>query len=288
VKSLVLHWFVPQESNNHKSNLLQPGIISILIAVYLLNQSLLSSLTFLRPGILGYSSEITLEKVLALTNLERSRQGIPELKFSPALSESARLKAQDMFSHNYWAHISPTGTNPWDFFRQANYSYTIAGENLAKDFYDTESMMKAWMKSPTHRANILQSKYREIGVGVANGVLNGVKTTLVVQHFGTPINSKADIPESSSISLIPPPVSASEQSIPALSRSDSASLISPLAISKTIGAIMFILIIGVLVIDGYLTLKRGTKRLSGSAAGHVSFLAIIFLLLLFTRQGAIF
>ena len=58
---------------------------------------------------------------------------------------------------------------------------------FARDFYDTESMLKAWMNSPTHRDNIINSKYQEIDIGVVNGVLNGVKTTLVVHILPPPL-----------------------------------------------------------------------------------------------------
>jgi len=135
---------------------------------------------------LGYSSEITVEKVLQQTNQQRQNNDLPPLLFNSALSESARLKAEDMFVNNYWAHSSPEGSSPWDFIKSTDYQYSVAGENLAKDFYDTPSMVKAWMHSPTHRDNIVHLKYKETGIAVVNGVLGGIKTTLVVQHFGTP------------------------------------------------------------------------------------------------------
>jgi hypothetical protein len=283
-------WFIPQESNNHKALILQPSFLGLIIAFYLLNQSLIRSLTIIKPGVLGYSSEITVQKVLDLTNQERQKSGLSPLKYNALLSQSAAGKANDMFANNYWAHVSPNNTSPWYFFRQVNYQYAVAGENLAKDFYDTESMVNAWMKSPTHRDNILNNRYQDIGIAVVNGVLNGVKTTLVVQHFGVLQNSlRAETSSPSDLNPLPaaellpqPPPQVASAKI------QSTPLVSPLALSKAIGAFLFIVIISVLLIDGYLTLHRGTKRLSGSAAGHISFLAIIFLLLLFSQQGAIF
>jgi len=284
-------WFIPQESNNYKALILQPSFLGLIIAFYLLNQSLIKSLTIIRPGILGYSSEISVQKVLDLTNAQRVQNGLSPLKYNALLSQSAAAKANDMFANNYWAHVSPTGVNPWHFFRQADYQYAVAGENLAKDFYDTDSMVKAWMKSPTHRANILHDRYQETGIAVVNGVLNGVKTTLVVQHFGVLQNSlRAALPPPSTEIEPPLAVEPAPQSPVVLAENSPASspLISPLALSKAIGGFLFVVIISVLLIDGYLTLKRGTRRLSGSDAGHVSFLAIILLLLLFSRQGTIF
>lgn len=279
-------FFIPQEGNNHKALLLQPSFLGLFIATYLLNQSIIKSLLMVKPGILGYSSEITATKVLDLTNSQRSQNGLPPLRYNPTLSASATLKAKDMFANDYWSHTSPSGRSPWDFFKEAGYQYSIAGENLAKDFYDTESMMKAWIKSPTHRANIVSDKYQEIGIGVVNGILGGVKTTLVVQHFAAPINNSGGItPVTNDKS---PTVDLPLQS-DVLSVSASPGLsISPMDISKAIGSLMFIIIIAVLTIDGYITVKNGIHRLSGSSTGHVAFLAIIFMLMLFTRQGTIF
>jgi uncharacterized protein YkwD len=91
-----------------------------------------------------------------------------------------------MFTNQYWAHTSPQGKEPWDFIRIAGYTYQAAGENLARDFMGTGEMMDAWMNSPTHRANIVSSRYQEIGIAVVNGNLDGTDTTLVVQMFGRP------------------------------------------------------------------------------------------------------
>lgn len=285
LKTLSL-FFIPQEKNNHKAFLLHPSFLGIFVAFYLLNQSLIRSFTILKPGVLGYSSEITVQKVLASTNAERQKLGLPALKYNATLSQSATQKAEDMFADNYWAHNSPDGKDPWYFFKLAGYKYSVAGENLARDFYDTESMMKAWMKSPTHRENIVNKKYQEIGVGVVNGVLGGVKTTLVVQHFGTPLNGRLTVED-------PTPTLSPSLNLALVGDSNpevlsQANFISPLTITKIVSILMFTVIISVLFIDAYLTLKNNTHRLSGSATSHISFLAIILLLILFTRQGSIF
>jgi len=267
---------VPHEHNNHRAQILRPTFIGVFIALYILNQSIIKSLTIARPGVLGYSSEITVQKVLDMTNIERQRAGKPLLKYNAVLSRSATDKANDMFFQNYWAHNSPNGTTPWDFFKKEGYKYSIAGENLAKDFYDTDSLMKAWMNSPTHRANIVNQKYQEIGIGVVNGVLNGVKTTLVVQHFASPTSG---VVQSSTDSLPELVVSSVQNSVP---------LISPLQISQVIGSIIFIILISALAIDAYVTYKNKTHRLTGSSVGHIGFIAIVFILLIATRGGTIF
>ena len=68
-----------------------------------------------------------------------------------------------MFSKNYWAHFAPDGsTSPWDFIHQSGYNYIFAGENLAKGFTDANSVVAAWMNSPSHRENILSNKYKDV------------------------------------------------------------------------------------------------------------------------------
>ena len=292
---LVKLLFFPHEDNNHKAFLIQPGYIGLLIGIYLLNQSFIRTLTIARPGVLGYSSEITAQKVIDQTNARRQQSGLAPLKLNPVLSQSATAKAENMFAENYWSHNSPSGKTPWDFFKAAKYQYSVAGENLAKDFYDTDSMMRAWMNSPTHKANIINNKYQEIGIGVVNGVLRGVKTTLVVQHFATPlsrqvnaVDSSSDIiPEEIAVSPVDTPVSEvvlSEVSAPAVTP---GFMISPLQISQFVGLAMFVIIIFTLIIDIISSMKTKNHRLSSSSISHVGFLAIILMLLLFTRQGNI-
>ena len=152
----------------------------------------------------------------------------------------------------------------------------MAGENLAKDFYDTEGLLKAWMNSPTHRENIINPKYQEIGIGVVNGILGGVKTTLVVQHFGTPRNGVV-------LASVPPDDIAVESSF-----IQNIPIASPTQLNKIFAMIMFVFIICLLIVDSYITLKNKTSRLTGSSAGHIGFLLIILLLLIFTHQGTIF
>lgn len=287
MKNFFYNLIIPNENNNHRALLLTPGFLGILISVYILNLSLVKSFTIIKPGVLGYSSEITAQKVFQKTNSERVNLGLSTLHYNSELSKSAQAKAEDMFANNYWAHTSPQGKLPWDFFREQNYSYSFAGENLAKDFYDTDSVMKAWMKSPTHKENIVSPDYKEIGIGVVNGTLNGVKTTLVVQHFGTPqdlslISNKT--PDEIAFNKAP---LESENGSQVLAERVS-STISPLFISKLIGSAMFIIILTVLLIDGVVTVKNKTQRLTGSSTGHVGFLALIFFMMLLVQQGKIF
>ena len=121
-----------------------------------------------------------------LTNTDRRANSVGELQVSPTLTAIAQTKANDMAQKGYFAHTSPEGKSPWYWFKQGGYVFTFAGENLAVDFSDSADVERAWMNSPTHRSNILNTKFTEIGVATAVGTLDGRQTTFVVQEFGTP------------------------------------------------------------------------------------------------------
>lgn len=185
-----LHLFHPRRSNNHRPHLLHAEGLFVLVVIAICFVGLLSVLTThfseITGNILGYATSITADQVIAQTNQRRQQLGLPALTTNSVLSTAAQLKAADMFANQYWAHTSPQGKEPWDFIRSAGYSYQAAGENLARDFMGTSEMIDAWMNSPTHRANIVNSRYQEIGIAVVNGTLQGTETTLVVQIFGRP------------------------------------------------------------------------------------------------------
>jgi len=119
---------------------------------------------------------------------ERSAAGLNPLKLNLLLVESATLKVQDMRKKNYWAHNTPDGQEPWIFFNQAGYSYYRAGENLAKDYRTGWFVIEGWMNSPSHKENILNPNYTEVGFGrdVIYSVNSADSTNLLVAHYGSP------------------------------------------------------------------------------------------------------
>ncbi len=135
------------------------------------------------------ASEITSEKLIKLVNELRAEQRIGELIVNPNLTLAAANKARDMFEHNYFAHTSPQGITPWHWIRQADYSYQYAGENLAMDFITAEGMHKALIASATHRKNILNPNYKEIGIAVLDGNFEDRQTIIAVQIFGTIVST---------------------------------------------------------------------------------------------------
>jgi len=139
------HFFLPHHSNNHRAKALH---IDSLLCYVLLFAILNLSIKIIHrdfPSVLGYATDIRVDALLASTNAKRISLGLNPLKLNATLSQAAAAKAQDMFSHDYWAHNSPQGKTPWSFIVNSGYKYTIAGENLAKNFSTSGGVVDAWM-----------------------------------------------------------------------------------------------------------------------------------------------
>lgn len=136
-------------------------------------------------GSKALASPITEMNVLGLVNQARMEKGLKPLEANDKLFQVASNKADDMLKNNYFAHTSPKGITPWVWFDEGDYNYKFAGENLAINFSSAEDQQKAWMASETHRKNILDTNYQEIGLAVKKGFINGKLTTITVQEFGT-------------------------------------------------------------------------------------------------------
>lgn len=139
----------------------------------------------------GLTASVVPADVASLTNQQRQKSGLPELAVSPLLTEAAQLKANDMATKSYYAHVSPDGKTPLDWLKAAGYNYLNAGENLVIDRDTSKEAVAAWMNSPEHRENILRPQFTEIGIGVAKGKYDGLDTIFVVQEFGTPYPTHA-------------------------------------------------------------------------------------------------
>ena len=124
--------------------------------------------------------------IIALTEEQRAQNQLGNLTTNALLTQAAQNAANDMATKGYFAHISPDGTTPWDWLIQAGYHYQYAGQNLAVNFDDSQQLVNAWMASPTHRANMLDPHYTQIGVGMATGTYQGQEAVFVVQFFASP------------------------------------------------------------------------------------------------------
>ena len=103
--------------------------------------------------------------MLESVNDQRRSTGLEELTLSAELSRVAQIKAEDMRDHGYFSHTSPTYGSPFDMMKEFGIRYRSAGENIAKGYRTVDAVMKGWMNSSGHRANILSSSYTQLGVG---------------------------------------------------------------------------------------------------------------------------
>lgn len=143
----------------------------------------------------GAEKQVTLlqSKVIEQTNFQRAlNQSTPlqALKENALLDQAAAAKAQDMFKNQYFEHVSPSGVNPGQLVQNFGYNYIVEGENLILGNFSSEKeMVDDWMASPGHRANILNSKFTEIGVAVVKGKYKGENVWIGVQEFGRPLSA---------------------------------------------------------------------------------------------------
>lgn len=109
-------------------------------------------------------------EVIRLVNEIRAENGLQPLTANWELSRVARYKSQNMLDKGYFAHNSPTYGTPFQMIKAFGLSFRTAGENIAKGYATPQAVVNGWMNSSGHRANILNSSYKQIGVGyVAKG-----------------------------------------------------------------------------------------------------------------------
>jgi hypothetical protein len=264
------HFVLPHPKTHKKAHLISwYGLLSYLL-IFVLLQTSISWLAQIKPGVLGVSTVINYQEVIRLTNIEREKRGLQPLREDARLNDAAANKAENMYSENYWAHFSPSGKDPWGFIHQSGYKFSVAGENLAKNFYTPEEVVQAWMESPTHRDNLLSPKYVDIGIAVAEGELNGQKTILVVQEFGREEGFVAMVDNNDSKPTVQ---AAGNQEASSLGISESAGFsIDPYVSMKVMGFGVIGIIGGLLVTDLYVLRRRAVYRLS---ARHVPQLALL-------------
>jgi hypothetical protein len=296
VLKLLAHLFVPHESNNQKARILHPISLG-LIAVFLVGFQLILSFGHITlPQVLGYAANISPSDVIRLTNDQRVANGLSSLTENTTLDAAALAKGNDMIAKNYWAHFAPDGTSPWSFFTSFGYKYQYAGENLARDFSDASSAVNAWMNSPTHRENILNPHYKEIGIGVVEGSLAGADTTIIVQFFGTALSGAPSIPlaEAKEITITKPTLMPIQQNVvsspaPALATTPLPALpvASPFAFTKNLSLGVVGLLLLVLSIDLIVVRRKRIARIGGRTLAHMAYLGMILAVILILKAGQV-
>lgn len=161
---------------NLKNNLILNGALLLMAGLFVASTQV----------VLPVQAAINASEIVAQTNAVRSGKGLGTLSVNSQLTSSAQMKAADMASKGYFAHADEQGRRMSFWLGVVGYQYLYGGENLAEGFSTASSAMSGWMGSATHYANLVKPEYTQIGVGVAEGTLDGRPTIFVVQHFGTP------------------------------------------------------------------------------------------------------
>lgn len=186
---IIRKYLIPHHSNKFKPHLLRTKASIIIIALALVTEALLLSRLYVFKPDAGLLASILPQVLVELTNNNRADDLLPALRVNQILTEAARLKAQDMAQYGYFSHVSPRGVTPWYWFQKVGYNYSAAGENLAVNFSDSSDVVRAWMNSEGHKKNILNQKFSDIGIGIAEGTYKNRTTIFIVQLFGTPSRS---------------------------------------------------------------------------------------------------
>lgn len=218
------------------------------------------------------------EQIIFLTNRERAEEGLPALAVNPLLSGAAKAKADDMFNYNYWAHNSPSGRTPWFFISEKNYKYLYAGENLARDFDKPEEVVRAWMNSPTHKTNILDKNFREIGVAVVPGKLLGREGVLVVQLFGATSSAQlaGDFKGESTTSLAQ--VSEGEKPV---------AIFKSFSLAKSVSLSLVGFIFALFIVETVIVTRKTNMSLSAAVVAHLMLLGFVLFALWYSVSGTI-
>jgi uncharacterized protein YkwD len=108
------------------------------------------------------------QEVLALTNQFRATQGLAALTLNPELVAAADRHSADMLNQDYFDHTGRNGSKPWDRAGAVGYAASMIGENIAAGYGSAESVVQGWINSPGHRANLLNFRYTEMGLGYSS------------------------------------------------------------------------------------------------------------------------
>jgi hypothetical protein len=189
MKKTLRKFFVPHEGNGYHPHILHAkravgygafflGLKALAVAFAVL----LPAQAFLTPDVLVGQKQ----RIIELVNELRGENGLKPLAHAAKLISSADARAADMVENQYFSHQGPDGHNLTYFLNKAGYDYYVAGENLAMGFTDAQDVVAAWVKSPTHYANLVDANYSEEGLGLASGDYLGAPTVFVAEHFGLP------------------------------------------------------------------------------------------------------
>src|SRR3989344_3010953 len=293
LKLFIRNIFIPHPGNNYRSKALHIDSLTYYLLFFLL-LTFTFKLFYLKTGeVLGFATDITVDKLYLLTNEVRQKKQLAPLAYNVKLAVAAQKKAQDILSKNYWSHYGPDGATPWDFILSSGYAYEYAAENLAKNFLFSDGVIQAWMNSPSHRENILRQEYSDVGFATANGILNGEETTVIVQMLGKPQSSAiAKQPEINSVAVEARsttvdqnPTVGRQPVIMSQKTKQPNKNISLFAFNSSLIFLAFLFL--ALILDLHFVNKLRIVRITGKNLAHLIFIGFIFLGLLSIIKGSI-
>ncbi len=183
----VLHnFFIPHPGNDHKPHALRPRALTWYAFILIGIKAFVTIALFAVYPDTGKLSAEMREEIISLINMSRASEGLPPVTPHPELNRAAQEKARDMLERQYFSHTTPEGTLPWELIDTSAYPYAAAGENLAIDFVSSKTVHEALMASKTHRDNILNARFSNIGIGVVQGKFQGRETYILVEFFAAP------------------------------------------------------------------------------------------------------
>ena len=286
-RHLLPHFFVDLEfvrslgkkTGHHSAHSLSPAALFLYLQLLLVVTVTLFVTSRTVPQILG-TRAFSAGEIVKLTNEKRVEYGLTPLVASARLSRAAEAKASDMFTNDYWAHNSPSGRTPWSFIASAGYRYLFAGENLARDFTDPGSVVSAWMNSPTHRANLLDKNFREIGVAAQSGKLSGREGTLVVQMLG----ARGDV---GALAEGATGVQGAQEEEPAVPEPAVVLATQKFAVARVVSLAVVGFIFSLLLLEAVVTTKRADMKVKSSIFAHLAILGFVLLAVWYALGGAI-
>lgn len=310
----LLHFLFPRPSNNHRPRALHTSSLAAYITVLLVVQIFITAVGHFHPQVLGYASNINVNDLFNDTNARRISFGVSPLNIDPELSQAATEKGKDMFANQYWAHVSPSGKDPWSWVISSGYNYIFAGENLARDFGDSRAVVDAWMNSPSHKENLLNSRFKDVGFAVINGKFGGSETTLVVQEFGARASQPATV-DAPMVQPLPAPAGSIESTKSAKAATSSLTPSKPqppgsktgsilsveekqtgfgkgfrfdaVSLTENLSTGLLVALIAILAVDSYFVYKQKIVRLSGHNYAHIMFLIAVLVVFNLIGRGVI-
>jgi uncharacterized protein YkwD len=132
-----------------------------------------------------------------LHNETRAEHGLEPLCIDPVLTRAARSHSREMVEKNYFSHRSYDGEDVGARLRRFGYDWSVCGENIAGEYGnlgEPDPIFELWINSTDHRANILDGRFRQVGVGTYTGNYKGMEGyTMYTVDFGSQTSKSSQI-----------------------------------------------------------------------------------------------